>query len=332
MFVIRPVREQDIPTLTSFAKSTSLGMISMPRKEELLRKKMESAVRSFESPQEESMYLFVLEDLQTKKLAGCCGVYAKTGVEHPLYFFRTEITTDPTPMHLLHPIKYHNGPSELCALYMSKEYRSLHLGPLLSFSRFLFIAKFPERFEENIMARLRGVIDTQDDSSRFWDALGRKFIDLSLTDVMRRLEEGTRFIDPYFPKYPIYAELLPKGAQSMIGKTHPTTRPALRMLKKEGFVVTDEIDIIDGGPTAIAKQNEIRVIRDCQVKPLIGIENLTTGFDYLISNDRLNYRCTVGKMDVLQTGVKLSQEVATALEVKEGDPVRYVQLRQRRSS
>ncbi len=53
----------------------------------------------------------------------------------------------------------HTGSSELCTLFLDPQWRKEGNGYLLSKSRFLFMAAFRERFNEKVVAEMRGVID-----------------------------------------------------------------------------------------------------------------------------------------------------------------------------
>ena len=48
-------------------------------------------------------------------------------------------------------------------------------------------------------------------------------------------EQDNQFILDLMPKYPIYAALLPKAAQEVMGQTHPAGIGARRFLEKEGI-------------------------------------------------------------------------------------------------
>ncbi len=48
------------------------------------------------------------------------------------------------------------------------------------------------------------------------------------------------------PKLPIYINLLSKEAQAVIGQVHDNTKPALKLLEREGFCCRDYVDIFDG--------------------------------------------------------------------------------------
>ncbi len=51
--------------------------------------------------------------------------------------------------------------------------------------------------------------------------------------------------------------MLDDDARNVIGLPHPTGRAAMRMLEKEGFAYEGYVDIFDGGPTMIARTDDV---------------------------------------------------------------------------
>lgn len=338
MFVIRPAQPQDLDTLEFFANNTAKGMISLPRKRESLEKKIAFSLACFSKDVHEphdEIYCFVLENSKTQKVVGCCAIYAKTGAHSPICFYQMESSfhtskTLPVPdeIQVLKPMKLSNGPAELSMLFLLPEWRKERLGELLSLSRFLFIAEHPQRFSPYICARLRGVIDKNKKTSRFWDGIGRHFIALEFDKVCELLEENYAFVEEFLPEYPIYTHLLSKGIQQTIGKTHPTTKPALSMLKKQNFSVSSDIDLFDGGPILQADTSEVRTVKNSR---LLKVDNSfwksSSSSLYLVSNTKLDYRCCFANLNIQEKDlVQLSEETSTLLSVNPGDAVRIIKL------
>lgn len=336
MFIVRPVHEGDLEALERFANETTLGMLSLPRNRELLKKKIAKSLASFSkavsSPQDE-FYLFVLENPVHRDVEGCCGIYSRTGVHEPIYYFRLETLhpnqTDlpvPKDLKVLHPEKMVDGPSELCSLYASRKIRKERYGELLSRCRYLFIAQNPERFTEKMYARLRGVVNREHASSPFWSGYGRYFLDMSFEEVEILHQKGTAFIEKFLPKYPIYATLLAPAAQEVIQKTLDTTQPALNMLLQEGFTYTDQVDLFEAGPVVEADKHSIRSIKNNQVATIHQISDSSDhSKDCLISNTSLDFRACYGSVEIGANGaVVLSSQIAAALKVGIGDKVRFV--------
>lgn len=335
MIIVRPIEPGDREAYERFAFSAELGIINLPKNPKLLDKKIQNSLNSFQKevakPGDEE-YVFVLEDLKTGEVGGTCAIAAKTGVHQPTYFYRLETvylhSSRPEAskeMRILSPVTYTNGPSEICALYLQPHFRQEGLGKLLSLSRFLFIASNPNRFENTIMAEMRGLID-KNDFSPFWEHLGRKFFDIEFIDLMRLQENGREFAADILPRWPIYVSLLPSAAQDVIGKTHIHTKPALNMLNKEGFRFTGDVDIFDGGPIVQAKTEEIRSITFSYVVQVESIthEEIEDGDIQIISCLRNDFRACYSKIKSRGNDqIAISRQTADALRVKEGDAVRY---------
>jgi arginine N-succinyltransferase len=336
MFVIRPVTTHDIETYVQFAFSASLGILSMPKNRELLQKNIDKSIESFGleimGPQNE-FYLFALENSETNQVGGICGIASKIGVETPDYFFRLE-TSHPKPhgnlplresIRILKTVKETSGPSEICSLYITPEFRKEGLGRLLSLCRFLFIACFPQRFEEEIVALMRGYVD-KNNSNPLWDHLGKYFLNIQYLELLQLQEGGRGFVSSMLPKYPIYLDLLPKEAAEALGKVHNNTKPALNMLMQEGFEMAQEYDIFDGGPKLIAHRNDIRAYKECKIAVVEDILSQDIDSDqFIVSNTSMNFRACYSPLKFLtEDKVLLPADIGEELMVNTGDLIRYV--------
>jgi arginine N-succinyltransferase len=131
------------------------------------------------------------------------------------------------------------------------------------------------------------------------------------------------------PKHPIYIHLLPEEAQAVIGRVHPNTEPACRLLQSEGFRYENYVDIFDAGPTLAARPNEVRAIRRSRRAEVV-IDTAPVppdARDFLISNTRCQgFRCTQARLNPSLNRVRVSPELAACLEVEAGETVRLVSL------
>ena len=103
---------------------------------------------------------------------------AAVGLEEPFYSYRVGTIVHASKaldVHSTFPALYlsndYTGSSELTSLYLSREARGESLGSLISKARLLFIAEFPERFAEKVIAEIRGV-STVDGRSPFYNRHG----------------------------------------------------------------------------------------------------------------------------------------------------------------
>ncbi len=184
---------------------------------------------------------------------------------------------------------------------------------------------------------MRGIF--VNDSSPFWEALGSHFLHLSFSETQLISQEGKDFITEFLPPFPIYVDMLSKEAQAVIDKTHLNTLPALQILLGEGFAITNDIDVFDGGPKVMAKTSEVRTIKNCRhgvLREIIPKDSLQDGVkvgfeatsqEWLIANTLPgeHFRVCQHKLrDLGHRQVALSAEVAKALFLQVGDALTYV--------
>ncbi len=334
MKVIRPIKEADLEAYEKFAQTVGVGVTSLPKNHNALRARIQQSVTTFANSngKGDGLYIFVLDDIQANQLGGTCAINARTRGSESGYFYRVEELVKPKTKlrlgkerRLLQPVQKQHYASEVAGLYLSPKYRKLGVGKLLSLSRFLFIAAFPDSFHERVIVELRGRIE-KGCYSPFWEAVGRRFIDLSFKDIMREFANDPSFVSLIIPSFPIYAALLPQEARKAIGKTHANTRAALNMLSEQGFQPTGDIDIFDGGPKLAALATQIRSVaqsKRAQVKAIKGTP--VKGIEAIISNESRDYRAihdVVGEAP--GGGIALSDEAADALGVSPGDTIRYL--------
>lgn len=332
MIVVRPIAKDDFPAYLKLAFRSQINFLTLPKSEKLLERRFERALHSFSEPKplpEKQFYLFVAEDTLTKKLLGVSAISATSGDSELLFFFRKEYLSVNSPLAgvvkkvgVLNPVSYLHGPSEVGSLFVEPESRGTGVGKLLSLSRFLFAARFPERFTSSFIAELRGPI--KDGESLFWEAIGRHFYDVSFRDVQDMMNYGRSFISHFLPEYPIYIDLLPQEVQDSIGMVDKETEPALALLERLGFVCTSEIDVIDGGPKLMAKKEDIVPIRKSIAASVGRIDHIRANEPhYLIANEALDFRaCFAPILWLTPTSIALSPETAAHLKLGLSDPVR----------
>lgn len=338
MFIIRPIEEKDLEGLMGLLEKSGSGLTSLPRDPEILKKRIRNSERSFihreDGPGGED-YLFVMEELFTGRLVGVCAIISKIGGFEPYYFYRLEKThheskvinakNDITSMHF-HFI--HNGPAEICSLYLHPEFRNSQNGRFLSLSRFLFMAENRKFFEDQVIAEMRGMVNDSGHSP-FWDAVGQVFfkIDFPTADYMQM--KNKRFIEEMNPKYPIIVNLLPEDAQFVVGKVHPNTEPAKKILEQEGFRFSGLVGIFEPGPVLIAEVDNIRAIKESTIGVIEDIaEKPFKSETFIIARMSGSFRAALGQVSVLKSGgVKISGVTAAGLKLRLGDNIRFVSFK-----
>jgi arginine N-succinyltransferase len=337
-FVLRPIEEKDLAGLKALALSIKDGMTSLPPEESALEDRINHSLRSFDYRIKSAgadHYLFVLESAPNAEVVGTAGIIARVGGFDPFYTYelKKERLVHPPlgidkQMDVLHLKLDHKGPSELCSLSLRPEYRRAGLGQLSSLSRFLFIASFPQRFDERVIAELRGF--TNDAGlSPFWEAVGRHFFNQTFASADFLSGIGQKdFIRDLMPKYPIFVAMLPPEAQSVIGKVHTDAAPALKILLAQGFKQSDEVDIFDAGPLVTANRNEIRTIKNARFGNVTEIRSIDNADAHIVAHVSLNFRACLGSVKELgEDSVAITLETARQLKVQIGDQLIYLPLR-----
>lgn len=330
--IIRPVEKKDFEQFYKLTSAGTLGITNLPKEKHLIEQRINLSLNSFRpgitKPYSE-VYTFVLEDEKTGELGGICGIISRLGVTAPVFYYTVDTIKSYNVDHLvvpemkvLRPVSYDIGPSEVCALFIKPSFRKEGLGRLLSLGRFLFIAAFQERFGTYFIAEMRGDIDSNQESA-FWNGIGRKFLNMDYSTLTTHLESNREFIPYVLPKWPIYIDLLPKSVQDSIGKIHRDTKPALKMLKEEGFEESNYLDLFDGGPIIQATTSEIRCVKQSQKAQVTKISNKVESPQFLVGNDRLDFRIAYGFVEGFDE-VTITKELAHQLGVQKGDFIRYV--------
>ncbi len=334
MLIIRPIRKDDLESLMELAALTGFGLTTLPRDRELLAERIEDSEQSFrrmaQRPRGEC-YLFVMEDLANKRVVGTCGIASKVGGFEPFYAYR--VTTNHISSEMLNVskdiqtltlVQEHSGPCEVGSLFLHPDYRRDGNGRLLSLSRFLYIAENRHRFEPQVIAEMRGVIDDKGRSA-FWDAVGKHFFEIDFPKADYLSMVNKKFIAELMPRHPLYIPLLPLEAQAVIGHVHPETRPALKLLESEGFVITDEVDIFEAGPKVSVARDEIRTVKESLRAIVEEITDTPLKAPLMhILNPRPDSRTVRGVVELLPSRkVRLERATAKALEVNVGEPIRF---------
>ena len=345
MIIVRSARLGDLEQLLAMSERTGSGMTTMPTDgptwQAKLRKSFESFERVVEQPHGD-VYFLVMQDTAADTLVGSCAVYAGVGLDRPFYSYKLSTLTTSSQqlnmtvyMRVLHLVNDFTGATELGSLFLLPEHRHRGQGRFLSRSRLMLIADFPSRFSDQVFAEIRGWFD-ENEQSPFWEHLGRKFFGLTYqkADFMSAVD-GTQFISDLMPKYPVYLDLLPKTAQDVVGKVNSDAEPALKILEQEGFQDTGYVDIFDAGPTVQCRRDLIRTVRDSRVARVVELVDapaapqVDRSAPCIISNSRLqDYRLVLQPLGVsAEDRVVIGREAAEGLQVKVGDPVRYIELR-----
>jgi arginine N-succinyltransferase len=343
MIVVRRAQATDVEILYALATKTGPGMTTFKPDREAIAGRLERVERTIADQAElaEQGYLFIMEDTASGQAVGVCGLETAVGLEQPFYTYRMGTLVHasrelgvwrkmPT-LYLSHDL---TGYSELCSLFLHPDFRTNGNGPLLSKSRFMFLAEFPKRFPERICAEMRGVFD-EAGRSPFWEALGRHFFAMEFDRADYLVSLGKKsFLAELMPKHPVYVDFLPESARAVIGQTHKDTVPARKLLEAEGLRYEYHIDIFEAGPVMESHIDDLRSSRESE------LYQVTLGEDddepqlhtskpvrWLVANRNLaDYRVILAPRAPDNDVFRLTAEEAAALRVGDGETVRAMSL------
>ena len=332
-FRIRAAREDDFGALYEMAKLTGGGFTNLPADKATLEEKLARAAAGFGregESQSDDLYLFMLEDFESKAIRGTCQIFGEVGSDRPFYSYRLSTLTQKSEElgrifrnQTLSLCTDLEGSSEVGGLFLHPHERAGGLGMLLARSRYLFIKQHRPRFGTRVLAELRGVMDPAGHSP-FWDALAGRFFGMTFPEADEfNAVHGTQFIADLMPKTPIYVNMLPESARAVMGQPHPTGRAALKMLQAEGFIWECYIDIFDGGPTVTAPTDQIRTVREAEWLKVGGGHKDRAGKTMMVATGQLgSFTACYAQVKIDDRGEALLDEQALkCLDVGSGDTI-----------
>jgi arginine N-succinyltransferase len=272
-FLVRGVAPDDVDDLLLLARQFSL--LNLPADKKVIVEKIERSIASFsgELSREEAAYIFVIEDLEQKSIAGSSQIVAKHGVPgEPSYSFevlKKERFSRDLGVGFIHQILRlkinEDGPTEIGGLVVDQSYRSRpeKVGKLISLARFLYVGMYPDKFEETLYAQMAPPL-TEEGRSEFWESLGRRFTGMPYQEADLLSQKNKEFIRSLFPEEDIYLCLLDAKARLVMGRVAQSTQPALHLLESIGFTFMNEVDPFDGGPHLMSKAKNISLIKNAK--------------------------------------------------------------------
>jgi len=328
--VVRIAGPSDIDALYEMAKLTGGGFTNLPADRDALAAKLarsDAAIAGEEEQPGDHLYVLMMEDLETGRIAGTAQIMGRVGTAQPFYSYRLGAVTQHSAelgrtfrADMLTLVTDLEGSSEVGGLFLHPRYRAGGLGLLLARSRYLFIRRHRARFADRLLAELRGVID-EAGNSPFWDGLAGRFFGMTFREADGfNAVNGNQFIADLMPKHPIYQAMLTDAARAVIGIPHPTGRAAMRMLEEEGFSAEGYVDIFDGGPTMTCVTDRVRTVREAGESVIEGV-GVERGHRAILSAGRLgNFRATLGEVS-FTSGFAVDEQAASALSVQVGDTI-----------
>jgi len=329
---MRAARMDDLEPLYEMAKLTGGGFTNLPPDRDALTAKLERSTAAFARADEslgDDQFVLVLENVETEAVRGTCQLFSQVGQHWPFYSYRLNTLTQHSEAldrtvraELLSLTTDLEGSAEVGGLFLHPNERAGGLGLLLARSRYLFIAMHRKRFADRILAELRGIIDERG-GSPFWDGVAGRFFGMTFqeADYFNAIN-GNQFIADLMPKHPVYVAMLSEEAKRVIGLPHPTGRAAMRMLEGENFRYEGYVDIFDGGPSMLARTDDVKSIAGSHEAQLAGVE-LEEGERALVATGQLTeFRCCYGARSEVGDGqLAIDARAADLLDVSVGDAV-----------
>jgi arginine N-succinyltransferase len=339
VLILRPAAVDDLDDIVALARE--LDSVNLPADPDFLRKRIEVSVASFGSKiddRRQGIYVFALEDLETRRCIGTAMILAKTGTpEAPYYWLEVSTEERRSPeldrrfLHTkLRVRSTDDGPTEVGGLILDPSYRRHpeKCGKALSVVRFAYISMHPERFESFVIAEMLSRFEAPG-TNLLWEAFGARFTGLSYREADRLSASTKQFIADLFPKDPVYATLFPADVQHVIGRPNDTALAAVRILEAIGFHPLNQVDPFDGGPYYGAARDAIASVRERRELVLPGRPRIAApeaGSHALLSAaGRFGFRATVVMLDSDRAPV-VGDACREALGVSEGDRVSVIPL------
>lgn len=271
----------------------------------------------------------MLEDDATQATLGTCQIFSHIGTDAPFYSYRIDrhgadhcALGRPVDHSILTICTDHAGCSEVGGLFLRADVRAGGAGTLLARSRYLFIAMHRARFADRTIAELRGVVDEAGEAP-FWDGVAARFFGMGFAAADAfNAEHGTHVLAGLMPTTPVLLAMLPETARAVLGVPHPSGRPALRLLEKEGFRHDQYVDLSDGGPTVTAATDDIATIRAARTAIVRAVGHSDTAMPGIAAAGRLaGFRACFAQVAAQDDGVLLDPDAARALGVRIGDSI-----------
>ena len=258
-FLIRSAKKGDEEQLKKL--SATFHLCNLPKDISGIRDKIQISEQSFSGtlPFRDRTYLFVLEEKQTRKLAGSSQILAcYTDRKHP-YFIRDKQT--PSLLHL-HYIS--SGSVQLGGLALLPEFRRGpdKLGRRIGAIRFLYMLEDPRIWPEELEVNLTAPLKDNDTGSDFWDAVGRKILPMNYLEISELYQKDfPKFLSQIPKNMTVDLKSLPaEGAAGGGGDPSRNPVPPPRAFKTGFLRQHPYLHFLDGGVSLTAKRNSIPFI------------------------------------------------------------------------
>ncbi len=340
-YEIRAVLPGDEPQLLEVARH--LNSVNLPHDAGVIAEIVEHSHKSFTGEIQNPrlrQYVFALVDREKGNIIGTSMILAQLGRPGApyVYFdvFDEEKYSASVGKHFHHTVLKigysYNGPTEIGGLVLSPEYRRAgdRLGTMISYVRFMYLATHEEQFQKTVVAELMPPLEP-DGTSHLWEALGRRFTDMSYAEADLLSKKNKEFIKSLFPDGGIYATVLSPEAQAVIGKTGAQTRGVEKLLRRIGFRYANRVDPFDGGPHYSARLDEITLVQETRraradrpVTPQPGDKRALVAVEY---SEPPYFRAVMATIrEEGARGVALDNDAWEALHIHHSSPILLLRI------
>lgn len=338
MWVVRPARADDLDSILHMVRDRGRGLSStLPRESKALAARIAQSARSFADELgsgECGRFLFVLENTERNKVYGVSAIDARAGNGEPFYNYRRDCLIHASRelgisqrVEMLFPSHAITDRTLLCGFAIAADLVGSPAFELLSRARLLFIAAHRQWFADQLAVEIQGV-QTEGGQVPFWDSLGRHFFDMDFKTAdhcSARLSKT--FIAELMPPNPIYVTLLSEDAQQSLGQAHASSKPACKLLEREGFGAGHYVDIFDAGPVLEAETDQLHTLKTSRTVILQGKPNESGSIHLLATGQKCGFRAALGPASNVTDGqLAIASEAQAALNCRAGEPLRVAAL------
>ena len=329
LYVIRPIETKDAKSLLSLVIKSSGGLSSLQPRLNFLKDYIKASEKSFSQKNYSDQpykYLLGLYDGIGGKLIGCAAVKTKTGINTP--FINFDIIGEGDNQHLKASSRF-KGSTEVGSLYLDPDYRSLGLGSYLARVRYLLMATEPWRFDDCVIAELRGICGINGSplyDHIFKDKLEKNFIEAD-TEYFDR---NPKSLGDIVPIGKLNTCDMPINVRASLGQPNASGLAAMRLLQSEGFIFTGTVDLFDGGPIMSVHRDTIRTIMNSKLLKANRQDGIKGGTYGLVTSGTLkNFRAIISKTKLIGDKLNISFEAFDFLSLKNNNTVRYWQTNEK---
>ena len=323
LYIIRPIKTKDAESLLSLVVKSSGGLSSLQPRLNFLKDYIKSSEKSFSQKHNSDQpckYLLGMYEGVGGKLIGCAAVKTKTGINTP--FINFDILGEGDDQHLKASSRF-MGSTEVGSLYLDPDYRSLGLGSYLARVRYLLMATQPWRFDDCVIAELRGICGI--DGSPLYDHIFKDKLEKNFMEAdTEYFDRNPKSLGDIVPIGKLNTCDMPINVRASLGQPNASGQAAMRLLQSEGFIFTGTVDLFDGGPIMSVHRDTIRTIMNSKVLKAKRQEKIKGGvYSIVTSGDFNNFRAVITKTKLNDDKVNISFEAFDSLNLQKNNTVRY---------